>query len=102
MCKCSDKHIEQIQSDAEIIEDPYDKCDSEYRVRLVEKDKKSFPKARNCFSGCDIKPSFQETVGKFEKSISQSDKKADQDIKDKSIFVVNIKEIEMVYGSCIA
>ena len=96
MCERSDKNIEQIQADSQIIEDPHDKGTSENRIGLVQEDEKNLPKTGDRFSGCDIKPSFQETVGKLEKSISQSDKKTDQYVIDKCIFVIDIKEIQMI------
>lgn len=96
MCKRSDKNIEQIQKDSEIVKDPHDKSTSEDRIRLVEEDKEPLPKPGGRFSGCDIKPSFQERVGELKKSISQSDKKTDQYVVDKCIFVIDIKEIQMI------
>ena len=96
MCERSDENIEQIQTDPQIVEYPHDKSTSENRIRLVKEDEENLPETGDRFSGCDIKPSFQERVGKLEKSISQSDKKTYKYVIDKCIFVIDIKEIQMI------
>ena len=93
----SDQHIQKVQTDTERIEKPYDEADPEYRIRLVEKDKKPLLKSVKSLARNDPEASLKKAVGELEKGIKEAHQRSRAEIKERSICIVNIKEAVTFY-----